>query len=81
MNTHDADSYFVHAARRRHVLRLPGRYGPRGGEEYAYRLRISAPQPDFALRCRRAFHAQQGPRRVNVYVIRKDGFNGPIKLG
>ena len=36
-------------ARRRDLLRAPGRHGRNGGEEYAYRLRIGPPQPDFAV--------------------------------
>ena len=51
MNTHHADSYLM--------VKLPadgtyyvhlGDTARNGGEEYAYRLRISPPQPDFALR-------------------------------
>jgi hypothetical protein len=51
INTHHADSYFM--------AKLPadgtyyvhiGDTARHGGEEYAYRLRISAPRPDFALR-------------------------------
>jgi len=51
LNTHHADSYFM--------AKLPadGTYyvhisdaARRGGEEYGYRLRISPPRPDFALR-------------------------------
>jgi hypothetical protein len=53
-----------------------------GGDEYAYRLRISPPQPDFALR---AVPSSVGMRsksaaNVNVYAIRKDGFAGDIKV-
>ena len=66
VNTHHADSYLM--------VKLPadgtyyvhlGDTARNGGEEYAYRLRISAPQPDFAL-ARRAVQrrpAQQGDRR------------------
>ena len=51
LNTHHADSYFM--------ARLPadgtyyvhiGDTARHGGEEYGYRLRLSAPQPDFELR-------------------------------
>jgi len=82
-NTDHADSYqmvklpadgkyFVHIGdTRRHA-----------GKEYAYRLRISHPQPDFAL-CllpSRMNIPQKSASGVTVYAIRKDGFDGPIKL-
>ena len=53
-----------------------------GGEEYAYRLRISAPQPDFALRVVPSSVSlrSKSTAQVSVYAIRKDGFTGPIKL-
>jgi len=53
-----------------------------GGEEYGYRLRISAPQPDFALRVVPASASLRGKESasVSVYAIRKDGFTAPIKL-
>lgn len=106
LNTHHADSYLT--------VKLPadgvyyvhiGDTARHGGEEYGYRLRLSAPRPDFALRVvpssigvfRTAFSASStktsrgrsgggygGFRspgaNVTVYVIRKDGFNAPIKL-
>ena len=48
----------------------------------AHRLRISPPQPDFALR---VVPSSVGLRSksttvVTVYAIRRDGFVGPIKL-
>jgi hypothetical protein len=54
-----------------------------GGEEYAYRLRIGAPQPDFALRVVPSSIAIRGRSTgsLTVYAIRRDGFNAPIKLG
>ncbi len=39
-----------HAARRRHLLSALGDAQHKGGAEYAYRLRISEPRPDFELR-------------------------------
>jgi hypothetical protein len=53
-----------------------------GGDEYAYRLRISAPQPDFALRVvpSSVTLRGKGTASVSVYAIRKDGFTGEIKL-
>jgi hypothetical protein len=83
-NTHNADSYLT--------LKLPadgayyvhlGDTARHGGEEYAYRLRISPPQPDFALWAvpSSISLASKGAGGVTVQVVRKDGFTGPIKLG
>jgi len=83
INTHHADSLLT--------ARLPadGTYfvqiadtARQGGEEYGYRLRLSAPQPDFALRI---VPSSLGLRSkasgtLTVYAQRKDGFSGPIKL-
>jgi hypothetical protein len=82
-HTHDADSYLT--------LRLPadGTYYVHlvdtsrcGGEEYAYRLRISEPRPDFALRVvpTGVGIRGKGTAAVTVNVIRKDGFDGPVRL-
>jgi len=49
--------------------------------EYAYRLRLSAPRPDFELRWRRrACTRSLAVHTVAVYALRKDGFNGDIAL-
>jgi ribosomal protein L40E len=64
--------YFIHLGdTRRHA-----------GKEYAYRLRISQPQPDFVLRLIPSRICIPGKKSagVTVYAIRKDGFDGPIKL-
>ena len=52
------------------------------GKEYAYRLRISQPQPDFALRVipSRICIPSNAATAVTVFAIRKDGFDGPIQL-
>ena len=84
LNTHHADSFLM--------AKLPaagtyyvhiGDTARAGGEEYAYRLRISGPQPDFALRVVPSSASLRGKEStaVAVYVIRKDGFAAPIKLG
>ena len=54
----------------------------RGGMEYAYRLRISAPDPDFALIAVPASLTlpRGGAALQTVHVIRKEGFNGQISL-
>jgi len=83
-NTHHADSYLMV------TLPADGTYFVNltdttrsGGEEYGYRLRISAPQPDFALRAVPSSLSMRskGNGTVSVYAIRKDGFTGDIKLG
>ncbi|NQT16167.1 MAG: hypothetical protein HQ582_25645 [Planctomycetes bacterium] len=54
----------------------------RAGKEYAYRLRISQPQPDFELRTNLSKLVMQSKKSaaVTVFAIRKDGYSGPIKL-
>lgn len=82
-NTHHADSYLM--------TRLPadgdyfvqlGDTARHGGEEFGYRLRLGAPQPDFELRVvpSSAGVPLNSGATVTVHAIRKDGFNGPIKL-
>ena len=53
-----------------------------GGEEYAYRLRISPPQPDFELRVTPSSINVPAGRSVPicVHVLRKDGFEGEVDL-
>ncbi len=83
LHTHHADSllsitlpadgsYFVRLGDAQH----------QGGAEFAYRLRISPPRPDFALRlvpsCINASSWRLTP--VTVVALRKDGFDGPIAL-
>jgi hypothetical protein len=83
-NTHDADSYIS--------LKLPadgtyyvhlGDIARAGGEEYGYRLRLGPPQPDFALFCMPSSFSlrSKASAAVNVTIVRKDGFSGPVKLG
>jgi ribosomal protein L40E len=52
------------------------------GKEYAYRLRISHPQPDFELRVvpSRIVMPSQKSATVTVFAMRRDGFDGPIAL-
>jgi hypothetical protein len=64
--------YFIHLGdTRRHA-----------GKAYAYRLRISPPQPDFELRVipSRIVIRSKSAANVTVFAIRKDGFTGPINL-
>ncbi len=83
LDTHHADSfimatlptdgtYFVQVSDAQH----------QGGAEYAYRLRISAPRPDFDLRVAPSGLGIRAGQTVpfSVYALRKDGFAGEIKL-
>ncbi len=81
--THHADSriLFTFAAAGVYTLRLRDIQG-NGGEEYAYRLSIGPPQPDFVLRI-----VPDNPRlgqgdtaAITITAIRKDAFAGEIHL-
>ena len=83
INTHHADSYLMA------TLPADGSYyvhigdtARQGGEEYGYRLRLSAPQPDFELRIVPSSLSirSNSSAPLTVYAMRKDGFKGPIKL-
>jgi len=83
LKTHHADSliHFTLPADGAYCVRL-GDAQRRGGPEYAYRLRISPPRPDFALRvvpsCINASSWRLTP--VTIFALRKDGFDGEIAL-
>jgi len=53
-----------------------------GGDAYGYRLRISVPQPDFALRATPSslFLRPGSQVPIAVYVLRQDGFDGAIEV-
>ncbi len=83
VNTHHADSYLT--------AKLPadgpyflaiGDTSHQGGPEYGYRLRLSAPRPDFELRLVPSSMSLplNSTAPITVYVGRKDGFTGPIKM-
>jgi hypothetical protein len=83
LNTHHADSYL------RTNLPADGTYylhladsENQGGPEYSYRLRLSGPRPDFALRVvPSSINARAGASvPVTVYALRKDGFTNEISL-
>jgi len=83
VNTHHADSYLCVKlpADDSYTLTL-GDAQHKGGEAYAYRLRISAPQPDFELRVvpSRAVMRAKESAGLTVQAIRKDGFTGAIRF-
>ena len=81
--THHADSYllaelpqdgtyYVHLADSQN----------HGGKAYGYRLHITAPRPDFALRVTPSNHSVRagGIVPICVHALRKDGFDGEIKV-
>lgn len=83
LNTHHADSYL------RARLPASGEYRihlsdaqNRGSDAHAYRLRISQPKPDFALRMTPSSLNMRAGGTVPVWVhaLRKDGFQGDIQL-
>ncbi|MBI5766435.1 MAG: PPC domain-containing protein [Verrucomicrobia bacterium] len=82
--THHADSrltcklpadgtYFITVADTQH----------QGGADYAYRLRVSPPQPDFELRVTpSSVNVRSGASTpLTVFALRHDGFAGEILLG
>lgn len=81
--THHADSSLTHVLPENgiYTVQIYDTQG-KGGMEYAYRLRISAPDPDFVLIVAPASLtiSKGGAAMLTVYVIRKEGFNGQIKL-
>ena len=83
LNTHHADSYL------RATLPTTGSYyvylgdtQHKGGDEHAYRLRLSPPRPDFELRVVPASLTVRAGVSVplTVYALRKDGFTNEITL-
>ncbi len=81
--THHADSYLT--------AKLPadgayfvalGDIEKHGGPEFAYRLRISPPHPDFELRIVPSSINMRGGETVplTVHALRRDEFSGPIDL-
>ncbi|MCX6909803.1 MAG: PPC domain-containing protein, partial [Verrucomicrobia bacterium] len=83
LTTHHADSYI------RATLPKTGAYylhlsdtQQHGGAEYAYRLRLGPPQPDFELRVVPSSINTRVAATVpfTVYALRKDGFDGDIAL-
>jgi hypothetical protein len=81
--THQADSRlsFRFAAKGSYYLQLADAQHA-GGAEYAYRLRISRPQPDFELRVVPSSISVRPGMTVpaTVYVLRRDGFAGEVAL-
>jgi hypothetical protein len=83
LNTHHADSYLTATlpADGTYFIHLTDTQG-QGGPEFAYRLRLSEPQPDFALRVvPSSLSLRAGMSApVTVYVLRRDGFTNAVSL-
>lgn len=81
--THHADSYIMTALPRdgTYYVHLADSQN-QGGQEYAYRLRIEKAQGDFTLRVTPSslFSYPGGTVAFSVHALRKDGFDGQIKL-
>ncbi len=84
LETHHADSYLratlpTNGTFYLHLFDTP----QQGGAEFSYRLRLSAPQPDFELRVVPSSLAARAGASVplTVYALRKDGFTNAISLG
>jgi len=81
--THHADSYLMAELPRSGTYYVHLTDVQRhGGETYGYRLRLCAPQPDFALRVTpSSLYARAGGIvPFCVHVLRKDGFDGAIDM-
>jgi ribosomal protein S25 len=83
LTTHQADSMisFTLPADGNYLLEVSDAQR-KGGPEYAYRLRLSEPQPDFELRVvPSTVNIRAGSSvPLTVYALRKDGFDGDIRL-
>jgi hypothetical protein len=81
--THHADPYLMTTlpAKGSYFIEVSDAQG-HGGPEHRYRLRLAPATPDFALRATPAsLHFRPGERQAMcIYVLRKNGFAGPVKL-
>lgn len=86
-----AQGLLTHHADSRISLKLPstGTYflqladtQAKGGAEYAYRLRLSEPRPDFELRVAPSSVSLRrwNNEPVTVHLLRRDGFTGAVSL-
>jgi hypothetical protein len=81
--THQADSRlsFTFPSAGQYAVRIADAQG-KGGEEYAYRLSIAPPRPDFALRVfpDNVRIGRGDTAAVTATVVRQDGFDGEVRL-
>ncbi len=83
LTTHHADSRLsVRLPEDGAVLVHLGDAQRHGGEDFAYRLRLGPPEPDFALRVTPSSInvPLRGAAPVTVHVLRRDGFDGVVEL-
>jgi len=84
LNTHHADSYLTATlpADGVYFIQVTDTEG-NGGPDFAYRLRVSEPRPDFALRVApSSLSLRPGVSgALTVYALRRDGFTNTITLG
>ena len=83
LDTHHADSYLAATlpSNGAWFVRI-GDTQHKGGAAYGYRLRLSAPRPDFELRATPSSINARGGTCVpiTIHALRKDGFSGEIFL-
>jgi len=83
LNTFHADSYLTNTlpADGTYFIHLTDTQN-QGGPEFAYRLRLSEPRPDFALRLVPSSLSLRAGMSVpvTVYALRRDGFTNAISL-
>lgn len=81
MITHHADSRLLTTTKGAHYVSIGDAQG-RGGPDFAYRLYIRPPRPDFDLRVTpSSVTARAGTCvPITVHALRKDGFNEDIAL-
>ena len=83
LNTFHADSYLTNTlpAEGTYFIHIRDTQG-QGGPEFTYRLRLSEPRPDFALRLvPSSLSLRTGMSLpVTVYALRRDGFTNAISL-
>ena len=81
--THHADSHLTYTfpADGDYYLRIAD-VEDKGGDEYAYRLSVAPPRPDYLLRLRpdNPRVPQGGTAMFTVMAFRRGGFNGEIKV-
>ena len=83
LNTHHADSYLTATlpADGTYFIHLTDTQG-KGGPEFAYRLRISEPRPDFALRVVPSSLSLRAGMSgtLTIFALRRDGFTNAVNL-
>jgi hypothetical protein len=81
--THHADSYLTVELPRSGTYQVQVSDAQNGGgDAYGYRLRVSRPRPDFALRVTPSSHFVSAGTNtlLSVHALRQDGFDGEIEV-